>query len=36
MEGRLRETTGFDHILALWRHESISATLRFLEAASGR
>ena len=34
MEGRLRETTGFDHILALWRHESISATLRFLEAAS--
>jgi DNA-binding PadR family transcriptional regulator len=34
MENRLRETTGFDHILALWRHESISATLRFLEAAS--
>jgi DNA-binding PadR family transcriptional regulator len=34
MEGRLRETTGFDHILALWRHESVSATLRFLEAAS--
>jgi DNA-binding PadR family transcriptional regulator len=36
MEGRLRETTGSDHILALWRRESISATLRFLEAASGR
>jgi DNA-binding PadR family transcriptional regulator len=34
MEYRLQETTGFDHVLALWRHESISATLRFLEAAS--
>lgn len=25
-------TTGYDHVLALWRHESISATLRFLDA----
>jgi DNA-binding PadR family transcriptional regulator len=24
--------TGFDHTLALWRHESVSATLRFLDA----
>jgi PadR family transcriptional regulator AphA len=24
--------TGYDHMLALWRHESISATLRFLDA----
>lgn len=23
--------TGFDHTLALWRHESVSATLRFLD-----
>jgi len=36
MEDRLHETTGFAHILALWRHESISATLRFVEAASRR
>ncbi len=26
------ETAGFEHTLALWRHESISATLRFLDA----
>ena len=25
-------TTGYDHVLALWRHESISATLRFVDA----
>jgi DNA-binding PadR family transcriptional regulator len=24
--------TGYDHMLALWRYESISATLRFLDA----
>jgi len=23
--------TGFDHTLALWRHESVSATVRFLD-----
>jgi DNA-binding PadR family transcriptional regulator len=30
---RLDGATGFQHTLALWRRESISATLRFLEAA---
>lgn len=34
IEDRLQNTTGFEHTLALWRYESISATLRFLEAAS--
>jgi PadR family transcriptional regulator AphA len=29
---QIRTTTGFDHVLTLWRHESISATLRFLDA----
>jgi DNA-binding PadR family transcriptional regulator len=29
---RLRTTTGFEHALALYRHESVSGTLRFLEA----
>jgi DNA-binding PadR family transcriptional regulator len=35
IEDRLREATGFEYTLTLWRHESISATLRFWEAASG-
>ena len=28
---QLRTATGFDRDLALWRHESVSATLRFLD-----
>jgi len=32
LAGQLRTATGFDHILALWRHESVCATLRFLDA----
>jgi len=28
---RLRTATGFDQDLTLWRHESVSATLRFLD-----
>ena len=31
LAGQARTTTGYDHVLALWRHESISATLRFLD-----
>ena len=30
---RLGEATGFEHTLALWRYETVSATLRFLDAA---
>jgi DNA-binding PadR family transcriptional regulator len=29
---RLDQATGFDRTLALWRHETITATLRFLDA----
>jgi PadR family transcriptional regulator AphA len=32
LSDRLRSATGLQHTLALWRSESISATLRFLEA----
>ncbi len=31
LEDRLRATTGFEHTLILWRHEAMTATLRFLE-----
>lgn len=34
LSDRLHGATGFERTLALWRSESISATLRFLEAAS--
>jgi hypothetical protein len=34
LEDRLRATTGFEHTLVLWRHEAMTATLRFLEALS--
>ena len=34
LSDRLHGTTGFQRTLALWRNESISATLRFLEEAS--
>jgi len=27
-----RTASGYDHVLAVWRHESVSATLRFLDA----
>jgi DNA-binding PadR family transcriptional regulator len=36
LDDRLRATTGFEHTLVLWRHEAMTATLRFLEALSGR
>jgi PadR family transcriptional regulator AphA len=31
LASRMHTTTGHDHALALWRHESVSATLRFLD-----
>jgi len=31
---RLRTATGFDRTLVLWRYETISATIRFLDAMS--
>ena len=31
LEDRLRATTGFEHTLVLWRHEAMTATLRFLQ-----
>jgi DNA-binding PadR family transcriptional regulator len=34
LSDRLDGTSGFQRTLALWRSESISATLRFLEAAA--
>lgn len=30
--GQIPATTGFDQVLIQWRHESVSATLRFLDA----
>jgi DNA-binding PadR family transcriptional regulator len=36
LEDRLRVTTGFEHTLALWRHEAMAATLRFLEVLASR
>ena len=33
LSDRLEDATGFERTLALWRSESISATLRFLEAS---
>lgn len=36
LDDRLRATTGFEHTLVLWRYEAMTATLRFLEAQSGR
>ena len=32
LASRVRETTGFDHTLALWRHETMTATMGFLTA----
>jgi DNA-binding PadR family transcriptional regulator len=33
LRDRLAEETGFERTLALWRYETVSATLRFLDAA---
>jgi PadR family transcriptional regulator AphA len=30
LDKRVRDTSGFDHTLAVWRHEAMSATMRFL------
>ena len=32
LASEMRTATGYDYALALWRHESVSATLRFLDA----
>jgi len=32
LAGQVLTTTGSDHVVALWRHESVCATLRFLDA----
>jgi DNA-binding PadR family transcriptional regulator len=34
LDERRRATTGFEHTLVLWRHEAMTAALRFLEALS--
>ncbi len=36
LEDRLRATTGFEHTLVLWRHEAMTATLRFLETVAAQ
>ena len=36
LEGRLRATTGFEHTLVLWRHEAMTATMRFLETLTAQ
>ena|SRR5438132_10260998 len=36
LDDRLRATTGFEHTLVLWRHEAMTATMRFLEALMSR
>jgi DNA-binding PadR family transcriptional regulator len=33
LASEMRTATGYDHVLAVWRHESVSAALRFLDAA---
>ena len=32
LASEMRTATGYDRVLAVWRHESVSATLRFLDA----
>jgi PadR family transcriptional regulator AphA len=32
LASEMRTATGYDHVLAIWRHRSVSATLRFLDA----
>lgn len=36
LDDRLRATTGFEHTLVLWRHEAMSATMRFLAALTAQ
>ena len=36
LDDRLRDTTGFEHTLVLWRHEAMTATLRFLQALAAQ
>lgn len=33
LAAQTRTATGYEHVLTVWRHESVSATLRFLDAA---
>lgn len=35
LDGHLHEATGFDRTLILWRYETISTAIRFLEAVPG-
>ena len=36
LDDRLRATTGFEHTLVLWRHEAMTATVRFLAALTAQ
>ena len=36
LDDRLHATTGFEHTLVLWRHEAMTATLRFLETLTAQ
>ena len=36
LDDRLRVSTGFEHTLVLWRHEAMTATVRFLEALTAQ
>jgi hypothetical protein len=36
LDDRLRDTTGFEHTLVLWRHEAMTATVRFLETLTAQ
>ena len=36
LDDRLRATSGFEHTLVLWRHEAMTATMRFLEGLTAR
>ena len=32
LASQMRTATGYEHVLTVWRHESVSGTLRFLDA----
>ena len=36
LDDRLRASTGFEHTLVLWRHEAMTATMRFLAALAAQ
>ena len=36
LDDRLRVSTGFEHTLVLWRHEAMTATVRFLETLTAQ